>query len=86
MSTLPRARGPRAPARSPGTRPIRAIPAAMAVPAILLAAPLPAQAPHPMDPLTFQEHRTVLEVLREADRYDADTGVSLVLLHEPATR
>jgi primary-amine oxidase len=42
-----------------------------------------AQAPHPLDPLTFQEHWAVLEVLREADRYDTDTGISLVLLHEP---
>jgi len=44
---------------------------------------LHAQTPHPMDPLTFQEHWTVLEVLRESERYDDETGVSLVLLHEP---
>lgn len=44
---------------------------------------LEAQTPHPLDPLTFQEHWTVLEVLREAERYDDETGVSLVLLHEP---
>jgi primary-amine oxidase len=44
---------------------------------------LAGQVPHPLDPLTFQEHWTVLEVLREADRYDGDTGVSLVLLQEP---
>jgi primary-amine oxidase len=44
---------------------------------------LHAQTPHPLDPLTFQEHWTVLEVLRDAERYDSDTGVALVLLHEP---
>lgn len=44
---------------------------------------LEAQTPHPLDPLTFQEHWTVLEVLQEAERYDDDTGVSLVLLQEP---
>jgi primary-amine oxidase len=76
-------RSPRAPTRSPGGRPIRALPALLAALAVLPVAPLPAQSPHPMDPLTFQEHWTVLDVLREADRYDADTGVSLVLLHEP---
>jgi primary-amine oxidase len=63
-------------------------PVALLVPALvlLLAAPgaeLRAQAPHPLDPLTFQEHWTVLEVLREADRYDEDTGIALVLLQEP---
>ncbi len=63
-------------------------PAAPVIPAllVLVAAPfgtLLAQAPHPLDPLSFQEHWTVLEVLREAGRYDNDTGVALVLLEEP---
>jgi primary-amine oxidase len=58
------------------------------LPALLLlftapAGALLAQAPHPLDPLTFQEHWTVLEVLRAADQYDTDTGIALVLLHEP---
>jgi primary-amine oxidase len=38
---------------------------------------------HPLDPLTFGEHWTVLEVLRDAERYTDSTGVALVLLHEP---
>jgi primary-amine oxidase len=45
---------------------------------------LQAQAPHPLDPLTFEEHWAVLEVLRAAERYDEDTGIALVLLREPA--
>jgi len=43
-----------------------------------------AQVRHPLDPLTYQEHWTVLEVLRDAGRYDNQTGVALVSLIEPA--
>ncbi len=39
---------------------------------------------HPLDPLTWQEHWTVLEVLREAGRLDAETRFSMVNLQEPA--
>jgi primary-amine oxidase len=63
-------------------RQVPILPGLLAV--LAVATPLHAQSPHPMDPLTFQEHWAVLEILREADRYDTDTGVSLVLLHEPA--
>lgn len=38
---------------------------------------------HPLDPLTWQEHWTVLEVLREARHLDADTRFSMVNLVEP---
>lgn len=41
------------------------------------------QAQHPLDPLTWQEYWTVLEVLREADHLDADTRFSMVNLQEP---
>ncbi len=64
--------------RTPGRR------SAGALVLLLAALPVQAQGPlHPMDPLTFQEHWAVLEILRAADRYDAETGVSLVLLEEP---
>jgi primary-amine oxidase len=42
-----------------------------------------AQARHPLDPLSWQEHWTVLEVLREAGHYSVETGVALVSLLEP---
>jgi primary-amine oxidase len=38
---------------------------------------------HPLDPLNFQEHWTVLEVLQEAGRLDGDTRFSIVNLQEP---
>ena len=38
---------------------------------------------HPLDPLTWQEHWTVIEVLRAADRMDENTRFSFVGLHEP---
>jgi primary-amine oxidase len=41
-------------------------------------------AQHPLDPLTWQEYWTVLEVLRGAKRLDADTRFSMVNLVEPA--
>jgi primary-amine oxidase len=46
--------------------------------------PVSAQAPrHPLDPLTFQEYWTVLEVLHAAGKIDSDTRFSIVTLQEP---
>jgi primary-amine oxidase len=45
---------------------------------------LAGQGLHPLDPLTWQEHWTLLEVLRDAGRYDDSTRVALVNLSEPA--
>jgi Cu2+-containing amine oxidase len=42
-----------------------------------------AQQMHPLDAPTWQEHWTVLEVLREAKRLDDSTSFSLVLLVPP---
>ena len=39
---------------------------------------------HPLDPLTWQEYWTVLEVLREAEHLDEDTRFSMVNLKEPS--
>ena len=53
---------------------------------LLGAAPTPSPAQsqaHPLDPLTWQEHWTVLEVLRGAGHLDADTRFSMVNLVEP---
>lgn len=51
----------------------------------LVAAPLAAQrVEHPLDPLTFQEHWAVLEVLQAAGHVKADTRFSIVNLREPA--
>lgn len=51
---------------------------------VLLPSILVTQEPrHPLDPLSWQEHWTVLEVLREADRMDENTRFSFVGLHEP---
>jgi primary-amine oxidase len=69
-------------ARSPHRRPRRAAAAFGTV--FLAASAATGQAPrHPLDPLSFAEHWTVLEVLRDAGRYDDSTGVALVLLKEP---
>lgn len=38
---------------------------------------------HPLDSLTYEEHWTVLEVLRQAGRLDENTRFSRVLLAEP---
>jgi primary-amine oxidase len=38
---------------------------------------------HPMDPLTHDEHWTVVDVLRDAGRVDEETGFTLVTLHSP---
>jgi primary-amine oxidase len=51
----------------------------------LAAAPLAAQTvEHPLDPLTFRERWTVLEVLQAAGHVNADTRFSMVNLREPA--
>ncbi|HEX2462982.1 MAG TPA: hypothetical protein VHR17_00075, partial [Thermoanaerobaculia bacterium] len=47
----------------------------------------PAAAPaakHPLDPLTFQEYWTVLEVLHASGKVDSDTRFSIITLQEPA--
>jgi primary-amine oxidase len=46
-----------------------------------LSAPLAGQTPHPLDPPTWQEHWTVLEVLRDESHLTDSTTFSLVLLH-----
>jgi primary-amine oxidase len=46
-----------------------------------LPATLRAQSPHPLDPPSWQEYWTVLEVLREEGRLTDSTTFSLVLLH-----
>jgi primary-amine oxidase len=38
---------------------------------------------HPLDPLTFQEHWAVLEILRDAGHLNAETRFSMVNLREP---
>jgi len=38
---------------------------------------------HPLDPLTWQEHWTLLEVLQDEGKLDADTRFSMVNLQEP---
>lgn len=48
------------------------------------AIPLTAQKiEHPLDPLTFQEYWTVLEVLRDAGHVNEETRFSIVNLREP---
>jgi primary-amine oxidase len=44
---------------------------------------LSAQSRHPLDPLTWEEHWTLLEVLHEAGHVNDSTRFSLVTLHEP---
>jgi primary-amine oxidase len=39
---------------------------------------------HPLDPLSFQEYWTVLEILRDAGRLNEETRFSIVNLHQPA--
>jgi primary-amine oxidase len=51
----------------------------------LAAAPVAAQkVDHPLDPLSFQEYWTVLEILRDAGRLNPATRFSIVNLREPA--
>src|SRR6476469_7282198 len=38
---------------------------------------------HPLDPLSFQEYWTVLEVLRDGAHLNEETRFSIVNLHEP---
>jgi primary-amine oxidase len=52
----------------------------------LAAGPLHGQAMHPLDPPSWQEHWTLLEVLRQAGRLDDSTSFSLVLLQPPEKR
>jgi primary-amine oxidase len=42
-----------------------------------------AQVTHPLDPLSWQEHWTILEVLRDAGHYTDGTAVPLVSLRQP---
>ncbi len=42
------------------------------------------QVRHPLDPLTWEEHWVVLEVLRDAGRFNDSTRVALLTLEEPA--
>jgi ketosteroid isomerase-like protein len=53
---------------------------ASAVLCILLGAPVAAQARHPLDPPTRQEHRTLLEALREAGHNDSAAVPPVALL------
>jgi primary-amine oxidase len=74
------------PVRAGGT-PLRALLLRSLAPAllcILLGVPAAAQVSHPLDPMTWQEHWTLLEVLRETGHYNDSTVVPLVALHEPA--
>lgn len=51
---------------------------------LVAAAPVAAQnVQHPLDPLSFQEYWTVLEVLQEAGHVNAETRFSLVQLRQP---
>jgi primary-amine oxidase len=52
--------------------------------ALVIAAPADGQERHPLDPLSWQEHWTILEVLRDAGHYNDSTRVSLVTLEEPS--
>jgi ketosteroid isomerase-like protein len=53
---------------------------ASAVLCIFLGAPVAAQVRHPLDPPTRHEHRTLLEVLREAGHHNEGTAVPLAAL------
>ena len=53
------------------------------VPALILASYASYGAQHPLDPLSWQEYWTVLEVLQEADHLDGKTRFSMVNLKEP---
>ena len=50
----------------------------------VMGVPLAAQKiEHPLDPLSFQEYWTALEVLRDAGRLNEETRFSIVNLHQP---
>ena len=51
---------------------------------LLLATPNAAAAQHPLDPLNFDEHWQVLEILRDVERLGKDTRFSYLALQEPA--
>ena len=63
--------------------PLRAIPLWLPVLTVLAPVPAAAQQGHPLDPPTWQEHWTLLEVLRESKRLTDSTTFSLVLLQPP---
>lgn len=42
-----------------------------------------AQTPHPLDPLTWEEHWTLLQVLQADGKFNDSTRIALVTLHEP---
>lgn len=50
---------------------------------VLTASPVFAQARHPLDPLSWEEHWVILEVLHAAGHYNDSTGIALVTLDEP---
>ena len=41
------------------------------------------EAQHPLDPLTWQEYWTVLEVLRDTGHFNGETRFPMVNLNEP---
>lgn len=60
-------------------------PAALLLAAGLLVMPETgaAQARHPLDPLTWEEHWTLLQVLQADGKFNDSTRIALVTLHEP---
>jgi primary-amine oxidase len=70
---------------APGTGALRAGPLAVLCSLITVFLPGATSAQtHPLDPPTWEEHWTALEVLKDAGRMDDSTGFSLVLLEAPA--
>ena len=67
---------------------LRRLPAALAVVAAVLVVPATgfAQATHPLDPLTWEEHWTMLQVLQADGKYNDSTRIALVMLQEPAKK
>jgi primary-amine oxidase len=61
------------------------IPAAFRLAAACLVLPVTgfAQSSHPLDPLTWEEHWTILQVLQADGKFNDSTRVALVTLHEP---
>lgn len=64
--------------------PHRLSPAALLAALFLLPAPGSAQVRHPLDPLTWQEHWVLLEVLRNSGHYNDSTRLAQARLEEPA--
>lgn len=65
------------------TRSITALAALSAAGSLSSVPALAQSATHPMDPLTHEEHWTVVDVLREAGHVDGQTGFTLVTLQPP---